>query len=110
MIANTSRNAIRSLQLMPTPGETPPPASPLRVSLRERRARALLADAEFIRDHPDFPERDQEGQRHIREAMHEHTVGRITLLERDHILRILSFTSVRQVPDIHDSPPAFFHD
>ena len=94
------------------PRESPPSPSALRLALRERRARVLLADAAFIRDYPDCAERDQEGKRHIREAMHEHTVGRITLQERDQILHILSFTTILQVPLASDdrAPPSAFLD
>lgn len=67
------------------------PETPLHRQLRDRRVVAHIADAEFIRDYPDCPERIEEAERHVRNAMFEFTVGRITDNERKAILQILAF-------------------
>lgn len=76
----------------------PSPAQPLRDALRARRVQARIADAEFIRDYPDSPERREEAERHVRDAMYECTLGHITDDERARILHILAF-AVPPLPD-----------
>lgn len=76
---------------MESPSQPPPESSSLRSRLRERRVLGLLADAEFIRDHPDSPERTAEAERFVRETMLQFTMGAITDEERARIHELLAF-------------------
>ena len=68
-----------------SPNPQSPESSPLRSLLRDRHVQHFLADAEFIRDYLDGPDRTAEAERHVRQAMLEFTVGTITDEERGKI-------------------------
>ena len=79
--------------------------------LHERRVKALVADADFIRDQLDTDERMDEAKRHVREAMLQHALGRISIEERDRILDILLFAvSAKAFPEIRSETPRDFDD
>lgn len=66
--------------------------------MRERHVGALVADAEFICGHHDDAAKMDEAQRHIREVMVLHALGRISTVERDRILNILWFAVPSEAP------------
>lgn len=81
--------------------------------LQSRRIEALVADAHFIRDWPDHPERTEQAQRLIRRAILLHTLGRgtkaethinksisISTDELEEVCRILDFAYEAMKPDI----------
>lgn len=93
------------------PHHAPESFASLHELLKNRRTSALIADAELIRAAPAGQERDDEARRAIREAMLLFSLRRITITERDRILDILSFVSVREPPPPQDRPPhPYFND
>ncbi len=70
-------------------------------SLRRRRVAALYSDARLIRAYPAGDDRTQQAERVIREAMYEQALGRLSVLERDRIIQVLSFAveGMRLPPD-----------
>jgi hypothetical protein len=59
--------------------------------LRQRRLEALVAEAQTVRDWPDGPERMEEAQMLIREAMYRCAIDRISQDEESRIFSILAF-------------------
>jgi len=79
------------LLIVESPNPHSPKSSPLRSLLRDRHVQHFLADAEFIRDFPDGPERRAEAERYARQVMLDFSVGTITDEERAKLFDILSF-------------------
>ena len=67
------------------------PLSRLSAILRQRRVDALFADAEVIRDYLEGPERTEQAELLIREAMYKRAVARLTHEEAYRVFSILSF-------------------
>jgi hypothetical protein len=63
----------------------------LAILLRHRREEHLVADAQFVRDHPDSTERLDYARRIIRDAMLQCVLGSISQEAETRVLTVLSF-------------------
>lgn len=73
--------------------------------LRQMRIDALICQAETVRDWPSNADRIAEAMTHIREAMLQCTIGRITQEEKYHIISILHFAMPSDAPSADEHPP-----
>lgn len=82
---------------------SPMPPSKLGEALRQLHADAMIGQAEFIGSWPDENERNEEAMNHVRLALWEQEMGRITELIKYRIYSTLSF--VMPVDDAFQEGP-----